>query len=87
MTTLPVLRRAGRQSKALNGQDSLLSIVQMPAGIPVGTLAIGERRRHQRRPCWPPPSSRSPTTKIDAALDRLPRRADQPRSPERPKRR
>jgi 5-(carboxyamino)imidazole ribonucleotide mutase len=29
------------QSKALNGQDSLLSIVQMPAGIPVGTLAIG----------------------------------------------
>ncbi|WP_372056317.1 5-(carboxyamino)imidazole ribonucleotide mutase [Tistrella mobilis] len=30
------------QSKALNGMDSLLSIVQMPAGIPVGTLAIGE---------------------------------------------
>ena len=30
------------QSKALNGQDSLLSIVQMPAGIPVGTLAIGK---------------------------------------------
>lgn len=30
------------QSKALNGLDSLLSIVQMPAGIPVGTLAIGE---------------------------------------------
>jgi 5-(carboxyamino)imidazole ribonucleotide mutase len=29
------------QSKALNGQDSLLSIVQMPRGIPVGTLAIG----------------------------------------------
>ena len=29
-------------SKALSGQDSLLSIVQMPAGIPVGTLAIGE---------------------------------------------
>ena len=29
------------QSKALNGIDSLLSIVQMPAGIPVGTLAIG----------------------------------------------
>ena len=28
--------------KALSGQDSLLSIVQMPAGIPVGTLAIGE---------------------------------------------
>jgi len=30
------------QSKALSGQDSLLSIVQMPAGIPVGALAIGE---------------------------------------------
>jgi 5-(carboxyamino)imidazole ribonucleotide mutase len=30
------------QSKALSGQDSLLSIVQMPAGVPVGTLAIGE---------------------------------------------
>jgi 5-(carboxyamino)imidazole ribonucleotide mutase len=29
------------QSKALNGMDSLLSTVQMPAGIPVGTLAIG----------------------------------------------
>src|SRR5580658_7486731 len=29
-------------SKALSGQDSLLSIVQMPAGVPVGTLAIGE---------------------------------------------
>jgi 5-(carboxyamino)imidazole ribonucleotide mutase len=29
------------QSKALNGQDSLLSIVQMPRGVPVGTLAIG----------------------------------------------
>ena len=30
------------QSKALSGKDSLLSIVQMPAGIPVGTLAIGD---------------------------------------------
>ena len=30
------------QSRALNGMDSLLSIVQMPKGIPVGTLAIGE---------------------------------------------
>jgi len=29
------------ESKALSGQDSLLSIVQMPAGVPVGTLAIG----------------------------------------------
>ena len=39
-TTLPVLG-VPIQSKALNGLDSLLSIVQMPAGIPVGTLAIG----------------------------------------------
>ena len=41
MTTLPVLG-VPVKSKALNGQDSLLSIVQMPAGIPVGTLAIGD---------------------------------------------
>jgi 5-(carboxyamino)imidazole ribonucleotide mutase len=39
-TDLPVLG-VPIQSKALNGMDSLLSIVQMPAGIPVGTLAIG----------------------------------------------
>ena len=39
-TTLPVLG-VPVQSKALNGMDSLLSIVQMPAGIPVATLAIG----------------------------------------------
>ena len=40
-TDLPVLG-VPVQSKALNGMDSLLSIVQMPAGIPVGTLAIGK---------------------------------------------
>ena len=40
-TTLPVLG-VPVQSRALNGMDSLLSIVQMPAGIPVGTLAIGQ---------------------------------------------
>ena len=40
MTPLPVFG-VPVQSRALNGQDSLLSIVQMPAGIPVGTLAIG----------------------------------------------
>ena len=40
LTTLPVFG-VPVQSKALSGQDSLLSIVQMPAGIPVGTLAIG----------------------------------------------
>lgn len=39
-TAVPVLG-IPVQSKALNGMDSLLSIVQMPAGIPVGTLAIG----------------------------------------------
>jgi 5-(carboxyamino)imidazole ribonucleotide mutase len=41
MTTLPVLGVPIR-TRALNGVDSLLSIQQMPAGIPVGTLAIGE---------------------------------------------
>lgn len=41
LTHLPVLG-VPVQSRALSGQDSLLSIVQMPAGIPVGTLAIGE---------------------------------------------
>ncbi len=40
MTTLPVLG-VPVESKALSGWDSLLSIVQMPAGVPVGTLAIG----------------------------------------------
>lgn len=40
-TTLPVLG-VPVQSKALNGMDSLLSIAQMPGGIPVGTLAIGK---------------------------------------------
>ena len=40
-TALPVLG-VPVQSKALNGMDSLLSIVQMPAGIPVGTVAIGK---------------------------------------------
>ena len=40
-TTLPVLG-VPVQSKALNGMDSLLSLAQMPAGIPVGTLAIGK---------------------------------------------
>jgi 5-(carboxyamino)imidazole ribonucleotide mutase len=41
MTTLPVLG-VPIATKAMGGQDSLLSIVQMPAGVPVGTLAIGE---------------------------------------------
>ncbi len=41
MTPLPVFG-VPVESKALSGQDSLLSIVQMPGGIPVGTLAIGK---------------------------------------------
>lgn len=40
-TLVPVLG-VPVESRALSGQDSLLSIVQMPAGVPVGTLAIGE---------------------------------------------
>src|SRR5690606_20842454 len=40
LTTLPVLG-VPIESRALKGQDSLYSIVQMPAGVPVGTLAIG----------------------------------------------
>ncbi len=40
-TSVPVLG-VPVQSRALNGQDSLLSIVQMPGGVPVGTLAIGK---------------------------------------------
>lgn len=41
MTSLPVLG-VPVKSKALSGKDSLLSIVQMPGGVPVGTLAIGD---------------------------------------------
>ncbi len=47
-TVLPVLG-VPVMSKALNGLDSLLSIVQMPSGVPVGTLAIGAARRGERR--------------------------------------
>jgi 5-(carboxyamino)imidazole ribonucleotide mutase len=41
LTDLPVLG-VPIETRALKGMDSLLSIVQMPAGVPVGTLAIGE---------------------------------------------
>jgi 5-(carboxyamino)imidazole ribonucleotide mutase len=41
MTSLPVLG-VPIESQSLKGMDSLLSIVQMPAGVPVGTLAIGK---------------------------------------------
>jgi len=46
-TTLPVLG-VPMKSSALNGLDSLLSIVQMPAGIPVATFAIGRRARRMQ---------------------------------------
>ena len=48
MTPLPVLG-VPIETKALGGQDSLYSIVQMPAGVPVGTLRHRPLRRHQRR--------------------------------------
>ena len=60
MTSLPVLG-VPVESKALKGMDSLLSIVQMPAGVPVGTLAIGKAGRGQRRACSPPRSWRRAT--------------------------
>ena len=60
MTALPVLG-VPVESQALKGMDSLLSIVQMPAGVPVGTLAIGKAGRDQRRRCSPPRSSRPAT--------------------------
>jgi 5-(carboxyamino)imidazole ribonucleotide mutase len=41
LTTLPVLG-VPIETQSLNGMDSLLSIVQMPGGVPVGTLAIGK---------------------------------------------
>ena len=47
-TIIPVLG-VPIQSRALSGHDSLLSIVQMPGGIPVGTLAIGEAGAKK---CW-----------------------------------
>ena len=68
MTSLPVLG-VPVESQALKGMDSLLSIVQMPAGVPVGTLAIGKagainagaaRRRdagHAATRRWPAGSS------------------------------
>ena len=48
-TVLPVIG-VPVQSAALNGLDSLLSIVQMPKGVPVATVAIGAAGRGQRRP-------------------------------------
>ena len=71
MTHLPVLG-VPVQSKALSGQDSLLSIVQMPAGIPVGTLAIGEAGAANAglsvcRPSAPSRPPASPSGRPDAS--------------------
>ncbi len=55
-TVLPVLG-VPIESKSLKGIDSLLSIVQMPAGIPVGTLAIGKAGSDQTPRYWPSASS------------------------------
>jgi hypothetical protein len=60
MTPLPVLG-VPVESQALKGMDSLLSIVQMPAAFPVGTLAIGEAGARRTPRCWPPRSWRCPT--------------------------
>jgi len=59
MTTLPVLG-VPMESKLLNGLDSLLSIVQMPGGVPVATLPSARRALRMRR-CTPWPSWRSAT--------------------------
>ena len=54
LTHLPVLG-VPVESKALSGQDSLLSIVQMPAGVPTGTLAIGKAGPMPMRSARSPP--------------------------------
>ncbi len=65
-TLVPVLG-VPVQSAALSGLDSLYSIVQMPRGIPVGTLAIGKAARPTPR-CWQPRSWRSTTAPCWRAL-------------------
>ncbi len=69
-TTLPVLG-VPVQSKTLNGMDSLLSIVQMPAGMPVATFAIGRGRREQRRAVRAARSSPTSIRRIGTALDKF----------------
>ena len=49
-TALPVLG-VPVKSRSLSGIDSLLSIVQMPYGVPVGTLSIGQKRERRTPPC------------------------------------
>ena len=53
MTPLPVFG-VPMNTHALEGKDSLLSIMQMPGGIPVGTLAIGKAGATNAALCWPP---------------------------------
>ena len=67
-TALPVLG-VPVQSRALNGLDSLLSIVQMPAGVPVATFAIGVPEPPTPR-CSPPRSWRRATRRSREALQR-----------------
>jgi 5-(carboxyamino)imidazole ribonucleotide mutase len=64
------------------GQDSLLSIVQMPAGIPVGTLAIGKAGATNAA-CWRPPCLRPPTLALSSRLKAW-RQARPTRSPMHP---
>src|SRR5512134_352225 len=71
-TTIPVLG-VPVESRALKGMDSLLSIVQMPAGVPVGTLAMS-----RRRPCSPI-RSRSPRSEGRRARRRAARTHARPR--------
>ncbi len=75
-TSLPVLG-VPVQSKALNGMDSLLSIVQMPAGIPVATFAIGTAGRDQCRLAGGR-HHRQPAPGSPAAAGRLSHPADRP---------
>ncbi len=63
-TILPVIG-VPIQSRALQGLDSLLSIVQMPGGIPVATMAIGTAAQKTPR-CWPPESWRWKTKRCEA---------------------
>ncbi len=70
MTPLPVLG-VPVESKALSGQDSLLSIVQMPAGIPVGTLAIGKAGARPMQPAGCRRAGCSTTTSLPSASMRV----------------
>ena len=75
MTALPVLG-VPVESQALKGMDSLLSIVQMPAGVPVGTLAIGKAGRDQRRAARRRDPRQRATRRSPARLDAWRENAD-----------